>query len=63
MAKPEIGIGRLDRPEPLRRLRNRLDRLFGTRTIRAGDVVRREDLSGRTKRLRVRALHARIDRS
>ncbi len=63
MVKPEIGIGRLDRPEPLRRLRNRLDRLFGTRTIRAGDVVRREDLSGRTKRLRVRALHARIDRS
>lgn len=67
MAKPEIGIGRLDRPAPLRtRFLARLEGLIGARGVRAGDVVRREDLlgrSGRAGRLRIRILNGRIDRS
>lgn len=67
MAKPEIGIGRLHRPAPLRtRLLARIEGMIGAHGIRAGDVVRREDLlgrSGRKGRLRIRALNGRIDRS
>ncbi len=67
MAKPEIGIGRFHRTAPLRtRLLARVEGVIGARGVKAGDVVRKEDLlgrSGRTGRLRVRALNGRIDRS
>lgn len=66
MAKPEIGIGRLHRPAPLRtRLLASIEGAVGARTVRAGDVVRRDDLVARSgmARLRVRTLNGRIDRS
>ena len=67
MAKADIGIGRLHRSAPLRtRLLARVESVVGARGVRAGDVVRKEDLlgrSGRSGRLRIRALNGRIDRS
>lgn len=67
MAKADIGIGRLHRAAPLRtRLLARIEGVVGARGVRAGDVVRKDDLlgrSGRSGRLRIRTLNARIDRS
>ena len=43
-----------------------VESVVGARGVRAGDVVRKEDLlgrSGRSGRLRIRALNGRIDRS
>ncbi|GJE40601.1 hypothetical protein [Methylobacterium persicinum] len=67
MARPDVGIGRLTRPAPLRtRLLAAVEGVIGARTVRAGDVVRREDLvagASAGRRLRIRALNGRIDRS
>lgn len=66
-ARPEIGIGRLRRATTLRmRLLGGVEGLLGARTVRAGDVVRRESLAagaGTVRKLRVRPLNGRIDRS
>ena len=67
LARPETGLGRLRRAAPWgTRLVAGFEGLVGTRTIRAGDVVRRAILlagPGSDRRLRVRPLNARIDRS
>jgi hypothetical protein len=66
-ARPEIGLGRLHRPVALRmRLLGVVEGVLGARSVRAGDVVRRDSLTtgkGTAQRLRVRALNGRIDRS
>ena len=67
-ARPETGLGRLRRPGAglAAGVVARFETLAGTRTVRAGDVARRDDLRAgppfRT-RLRVRPLIARIDRA
>ncbi|MBE7198755.1 MAG: hypothetical protein INR70_13280 [Parafilimonas terrae] len=67
MARPGTGLGRLRRTAPLGiKLLASVEGLIGTRTVRAGDVVRREVLLGDPAaggRLRVRPLNGRIDRS
>ena len=65
LARPEIGLGRLRRSAPWRlRLVTGAEGLLGARAVRAGDVVRRETLlTGSGRRLTVRALNGRIDRS
>ncbi|GJD35666.1 hypothetical protein [Methylobacterium aerolatum] len=67
MARPETGLGRMRRAAPLGlRLAAGLEEYLGARTVRAGDVVRREILLGNpgsAGRLRVRPLNGRIDRS
>ncbi|MGH1570005.1 hypothetical protein ACRAWG_04155 [Methylobacterium sp. P31] len=67
-ARPEIGLGRLQRPAGgwFGRLVGRIEILAGARQARAGDVVRRDALRAGAvfaPRLKVRPLIARIDRA
>lgn len=67
-ARPETMLGRLRRPDagPIARTASRIERLIGVRSIRAGDLVRREPLAAGapfSPRLRPRRLIARIDRA
>ena len=67
LAGPEVALARLRRPHApaLDRLLARLDALVGTRTVRAGDLVRREALlagPALPRRMPVRPLAATIGR-
>ena len=67
-ARPEIGLGRLQRPAAgwRGRLVGRFEVLAGARQARAGDVVRRKALRAGdafVPRLKVRRLIARIERA
>lgn len=67
-ARPEVSLARLRRPHAGigDRLAARIERLFGARSPRAGDLVRRETLlagSGLSPRQRPRAMSAGLDRS
>ncbi len=68
LAGPEVALARLRRPHaPLRhRLLARFDAVAGTRSVRAGDLVRREALlaePAHARRLAVRPLAATIGRA
>lgn len=67
LAGPGVALARLRRPHAplLHRLLARIDSLAGTRTVRAGDLVRRDALAGETalpRRMPVQALAATIGR-
>lgn len=68
LAGPEIAVARLRRPHAplLHRLLARIDAVAGTRSVRAGDLVRRAALltePDRARRLAVRPLAATIGRA